>query len=86
MKQQGKFYIFFTTSIFKSIKPKFGYENKAGWEKVKKEEIQLPVKDGKIDYEYMQNLIAAIQKREIQKIIRYFEEKPKQPNENKNGK
>ena len=36
---------FYTTSIFKAIKHKYSYENKAGWEKVKNDEIELPILD-----------------------------------------
>lgn len=35
---------FFTTTIFKSIKTKFGYEHKASWERVQNEKILLPIK------------------------------------------
>jgi hypothetical protein len=52
---------FFTSTIQKSIKPKFGYENKAGWEKVKNEKIQLPTKNGKIDFEFMEHCIAELE-------------------------
>ena len=45
--------VFFTSIIEKSIKNKFGYENKAGWDKVKKEKIQVPIKNGQINFEFM---------------------------------
>lgn len=51
---------FLSTTIQKSIKEKFGYENKAGWEKVKKEFIQLPTKNGKIDFEFMNAYISEL--------------------------
>ena len=63
-----KLLYFFASSIYKSIKHKFGYENKAGWEKVKNEQIKLPIKDEKIDFEFMENLISAIQKNIIKKL------------------
>ena len=66
---------FLSTTIQKSIKEKFGYENKAGWEKVKKEFIQLPTKDGKIDFEFMELLISAVQKLVIKDVILYADEK-----------
>ena len=66
---------FLSTTIQKSIKEKFGYENKAGWEKVKKEFIQLPTKDGKIDFEFMELLISAVQKLVIKDVVLYADEK-----------
>jgi hypothetical protein len=65
---------FFTTSIFKSIKPKFGYENKAGWEKVKKEKIKLPIANGKIDLDYMTGLITELESENIKKLENYLTE------------
>ena len=53
---------FFSASIQKSIKLKFGYENKAGWEKVKKEKISLPVKkDREIDFAFMEDFISQLE-------------------------
>ena len=66
---------FLSTTIQKSIKEKFGYENKAGWEKVKKEFIQLPTKNGKIDFEFMELLISAVQKLVIKDVVLYADEK-----------
>lgn len=38
---------FFTSTIYKSIKHKFGYENKAGWDKVKKKKFNSQQKTKK---------------------------------------
>lgn len=46
-------YLFLTGAIAKSIYGNFAWTDKAGWEKVKKEFIQLPTRDGKIDFEFM---------------------------------
>lgn len=62
---------FLSTAIKKSIKLKFGYENKATWGKVKNEKIRLPVKNGKIDFEYIEVLISAIQKLTIKDLVNY---------------
>ena len=67
---------FFSSTIQKSIKLKFGYENKAGWEKVKKEKISLPITpEGKIDFDFMQTFISAIQKLVIKDVVRYADQK-----------
>lgn len=62
---------FFSATIKKSIKLKFSYENKAGWEKVKKEYIQLPTKNKEIDFEFIENFISAIEKLVIKDVVKY---------------
>ena len=66
---------FFTCTIKKSIKPKFGYENKAWWEKVKKENIQLPIKNNNPDFEKMEILISGVKKLVVRKVVEYVENK-----------
>lgn len=66
---------FFTSTIQKSIKLKFGYENKAGWAKVKEEEIQLPILNSQPDYAFMETLISAIQKLVIRDVVLYADRK-----------
>ena len=63
---------FFTSIIFKSIKHKFGYENKAGWDKVKQEKIQLPIKNNEIDFIFMESFIAEIEAERIEKLKAYL--------------
>lgn len=63
---------FFTSTIQKSIKLKYGYENKAGWEKVKHEEIQLPIKNWKIDFEFMEEFIAELEALHIAELEAYL--------------
>jgi hypothetical protein len=65
---------FFTTAIFKSIKPKFGYDNKAGWSKVKQEPIQLPTKNGTIDFDFMERFVAELENERILKLENYLNE------------
>jgi hypothetical protein len=67
--------LFFASTTEKSIKLKFGYENKAGWEKVKKEKIQIPIFHNKPDYAFMQTLISAVQKLVIADVVRYADRK-----------
>lgn len=63
---------FFTSIIFKSIKHKFGYENKAGWDKVKQEKIQLPIKNNEIDFVFMESFIAEIEAERIENLKTYL--------------
>ena len=48
--------LFLSCVIQKTIKKKFGYDNKCGWEKVKQLEIKLPVDEtGNPDFAYMES-------------------------------
>lgn len=59
--------------------PIYSYKNKlGGWNVVKNKSIQLPTKNNAPDYEYMQNLISAIQKQVIQGVVEYSSEKQTQ--------
>ncbi len=50
--------IFLSISLEKAIKYKYGYDNKAGWEKVRNEKVLLPSKNGiDPDYDYMDRYI-----------------------------
>lgn len=66
---------FFASAMQKSIKLKFGYDNKAGWIKVKEEKISLPIKNSQPDYEKMEILISAIQKMVVKDVVLYVEGK-----------
>ena len=59
---------FFTTTIQKSIKLKFGYENKAGWAKVKEEKIHLPTKNNQIDFDFMESFIAELEAERVAEL------------------
>ena len=64
---------FFSASIQKSIKLKFGYENKAVWEKVKKEKISLPVKkDREIDFAFMEDFISQLEACRLSQLEAYL--------------
>lgn len=64
---------FLSTAIQKSIKLKFGYENKAGWEKVKKEYISLPSLDDNPAYFYMDSFITELQAERLQELQGYLQ-------------
>ncbi len=74
--------LFFTPCIYKAIKLKFSYENKASWNKVKNELISLPLKptantqtlDG-IDFNFMHTFINALMKQTIQGVVQYCDAK-----------
>ena len=54
------------SAISKAIYGNFEWTNKAGWEKVKKEKISLPTKDGNIDFAFMETFIAEL---EAQRVV-----------------
>ncbi|GAA7330583.1 restriction endonuclease subunit S [Helicobacter pylori] len=74
--------LFFTPCIYKAIKLKFSYENKASWNKVKNELISLPLKPTaktqtleNIDFHFMCTLINALMKQTIQGVAEYCDAK-----------
>ena len=52
-------YIFLTAAIAKAIYGNYEWTNKAGWERVKNERIHLPIKNSKIDFDFMGNYLSA---------------------------
>ena len=61
--------VYFAVAIQKAIKHKYGYDNKATWEKVQRESISLPVTaDGAIDYGFMETAIRAMEKQCIARL------------------
>ena len=68
--------VYLSVSLEKAIKHKYGYGNKAGWDKVKNEKVTLPTIDGITpNYEYMDKYIEKYKKeikKELQKAIINF--------------
>lgn len=61
--------LYFSTAIAKSIKKKYTYDNKAYWEQVKEDKINLPITpSGEIDYMFMETYIRAQEKLAIQRV------------------
>lgn len=54
----------------------YSYKNKlGGWNVVKNKYIQLPIKNGKLDYKLMETLISAIKKMTIKDVVLYADKK-----------
>lgn len=67
--------LFYTSVISKTIYGRYEWTFKAGWTRVEKEYIKLPVDSkGNIDYGYMNILISAIQKEVIKGVVDYADE------------
>jgi hypothetical protein len=67
-KRQGLFLV--NSMIF--FQKKFGYENMCSWKKVKHEKIQLPTKNGEIDFEFMETFIAELEAERIVELEAYL--------------
>lgn len=65
-------YLYLTTSISKTIYGNYEWTNKAGWEKVKSEKIQLPIKNKEIDFEFMETFITELEKEQVVKLEAYL--------------
>ncbi len=64
---------FFSSTIKKSIKSNYSYENKASWNKVKMELIQLPIiNNNQIDFDFMEIFIAELEAERIAKLEAYL--------------
>lgn len=63
----------FLANSFHFLNKKFGYENMCTWKKVKLDKIQLPIKNNKIDFEFMENFIAELEAERIEKLNTYLE-------------
>ena len=62
----------FIVNSFHFLSKKFGYENMCSWEKIKSRKIQLPTKNGKIDFEFMESFIVALEVERIEKLNKYL--------------
>lgn len=73
----AKQYLFMVMCINKVTNlPIYSYKNKlGGWNIVKNKYIQLPTKNGRIDFEFMDRLISAIQKLVIKDIVLFSQKK-----------
>lgn len=63
---------FLSVAIEKSIKQKFGWENKAVWSKVKLETVSLPTLNNKIAFKYMDRFINALEAESIEVLEAYL--------------
>ena len=65
-------YLYLTASISNTIFGNFEWTNKAGWEKIKSEKIYLPIKNGKIDLDFMECFIAELEAERISELKAYL--------------
>ena len=74
-----KHYLFIVLCINKVTDlPIYSHKNKlGGWNIVQNKYIQLPIKNGEIDFEFMEFLISAVQKMVIKDVVLYADRKIK---------
>jgi hypothetical protein len=71
-------YLYLATVLEKILMQKYGYTNKATWNKVKTEKIKLPTKNNQPDWEYMANYITEIENKYINTLEHNNNEKIEQ--------
>ena len=62
----------FLTNSLHFINQKFGYENMCSWTKMKDYKIQLPTKNGEIDFGFMEDFVGRIESYKIAKLDTYL--------------
>lgn len=67
-------YLYFVSVMNKVVKGNYDWSNKAGWEKIKSLDIELPVKDhnnriDSLDFIYMNNYINVLKKKIMKRVI-----------------
>ena len=65
-------FLFFVSAINKAIYGNYEWTNKAGWEKIKNNVIKLPVKYGKIDFEFMDSFVAELEALRVAELEAYL--------------
>ena len=65
-------YLFILSALKKTIRFRFDWSNKAGWEKIKNEEILLPFLNGEIYFSYMEKYIEELEAIRIQELEAYL--------------
>lgn len=63
--------LFLVSALYKSLKPKYHWGDSISKSKICKDSLMLPVKDGSIDYAFIENLISAQTKLCIKDILNH---------------
>ena len=66
--------LYIISALQKVIKDNFNWVNKAGWNKIKKYSIHIPItQDGEIDFDYMEKYIRELELARIRELVAYLE-------------
>ena len=61
-------WLFLTAAISKAIYGNYEWTNKAGWERIKFNKIQLPIRDNRIDFEFMAECVAELEAQRVAEL------------------
>ncbi len=64
----------FLANAFHFLNNYFGYEKMCTWAKIKEEDIQLPTKNWKIDFDFMESFVEELEKEKMEILDKYLEE------------
>lgn len=65
-------YLFLVSAISKAIYGNYAWTNKAGWERIKNDKICIPVRNGEIDFDFMESFIAELETQRISALKAYL--------------
>lgn len=65
-------YLFLVVSIRNTIWGAYEWTNKAGWNRVKEDKIKLPIKNNKIDFDFMESFVAELEAQRVVKLEAYL--------------
>ena len=68
----SKEYLFILSALQKTIRFRFDWSNKAGWEKIKNEQITLPCLNDNIYFYYMEKYIEELEALRIEELEAYL--------------
>lgn len=68
----GLAYLYLVSALQKSVKGRYDWSNKAGWEKIKYDKITLPYLENKIAFSYMENYIKTLEAERIETLEAYL--------------
>ena len=63
--------LFISSSMY-FLNKKFGYENMCSYEKIKADRIKLPMKEDKLDFDFMESFIAELEAERIAELSAYL--------------
>ena len=65
-------YLFIVGAISKAIYGTYEWTNKAGWERIKGNKIKLPMKDNKIDFDFMNSFVTELEALRVTELEAYL--------------
>lgn len=65
-------YLYLVACISARIYGRYAWTNKAGWERIKTEKIQLPTKNGQLALDFMENFVAELEVRRTAELEAYL--------------